>query len=70
MSDRIFGFFGLALAVFYLWATSIIPDSFMIDVDRPEGLSVHRRDRARNLFAVHTVATGCGAGMAEPGQTH
>ncbi len=35
MSDRIFGFFGLALAVFYLWATSIIPDSFMIDVIGP-----------------------------------
>lgn len=35
MSDRIFGFFGLALAAFYLWATSIIPDSFMIDVVGP-----------------------------------
>jgi len=35
MSDRIFGLFGLALAGFYLWATSIIPDSFMIDVVGP-----------------------------------
>ena len=35
MSDRIFGFFGLALAAFYFWATSIIPDSFMIDVVGP-----------------------------------
>ncbi len=31
MSDRIFGLFGLALAAFYMWATYIIPDSFMID---------------------------------------
>ena len=35
MSDRIFGFFGLALAAFYFWATSIIPDSFMTDVIGP-----------------------------------
>jgi len=35
MSDRVFGLFGLALAVFYLWATSIIPDSFMTDVVGP-----------------------------------
>ena len=35
MSDRIFGLFGLALAVFYLWAASIIPDSFMVDVIGP-----------------------------------
>ena len=35
MSDRIFGMFGLVLAAFYLWATSIIPDSFMIDVVGP-----------------------------------
>ena len=35
MSDRIFGLFGLALAAFYLWATSIIPDSFMTDVIGP-----------------------------------
>ena len=35
MSDRIFGLFGLALAAFYLWSTSIIPDSFMIDVVGP-----------------------------------
>ena len=35
MSDRIFGFFGLALSAFYFWATSIIPDSFMIDVVGP-----------------------------------
>jgi len=35
MSDRIFGFFGLGLAAFYFWATSIIPDSFMVDVVGP-----------------------------------
>lgn len=35
MSDRIFGLFGLGLATFYLWATSIIPDSFMIDAIGP-----------------------------------
>lgn len=35
MTDRIFGLFGLALAAFYFWATSIIPDSFMIDVVGP-----------------------------------
>jgi len=35
MSDRIFGLFGLALAAFYFWATSIIPDSFMVDVVGP-----------------------------------
>lgn len=35
MSDRIFGGVGLALAVFYLWAASIIPDSFMVDVVGP-----------------------------------
>lgn len=35
MSDRIFGLFGLVLAAFYFWATSIIPDSFMVDVVGP-----------------------------------
>jgi putative tricarboxylic transport membrane protein len=35
MSDRLFGLFGLALAAFYFWATSIIPDSFMVDVVGP-----------------------------------
>ncbi|WP_353534080.1 tripartite tricarboxylate transporter TctB family protein [Cognatishimia sp. WU-CL00825] len=35
MSDRIFGIFGLALAVFYIWAASIIKDSFMVDVVGP-----------------------------------
>ncbi|NJO38569.1 MAG: tripartite tricarboxylate transporter TctB family protein [Rhizobiales bacterium] len=35
MSDRIFGIVGLALAAFYLWAASIIPDSFMVDVVGP-----------------------------------
>lgn len=35
MSDRIFGGFGLALAIFYLWAASIIKDSFMVDVIGP-----------------------------------
>ncbi|MCA2012170.1 tripartite tricarboxylate transporter TctB family protein [Cereibacter sphaeroides] len=35
MSDRIFGATGLVLALFYLWAASIIPDSFIIDVVGP-----------------------------------
>lgn len=35
MSDRIFGIFGLLLSAFYIWATSIIPDSFMVDVVGP-----------------------------------
>ncbi|WP_420005673.1 tripartite tricarboxylate transporter TctB family protein [Arenibacterium sp. LLYu02] len=35
MSDRLFGLFGLALGAFYLWAASIIPDSFMSDVVGP-----------------------------------
>ena len=35
MSDRIFGGFGLVLAVFYIWAASIIKDSFMVDVVGP-----------------------------------
>lgn len=35
MSDRIFGGFGLALAIFYVWAASIIKDSFMVDVIGP-----------------------------------
>lgn len=35
MSDRIFGAVGLALGVFYLWAASIIPDSFMTDIVGP-----------------------------------
>lgn len=35
MSDRIFGMFGLGLAAFYIWAASIIPDSFMSDVIGP-----------------------------------
>ncbi|MCT8161621.1 tripartite tricarboxylate transporter TctB family protein [Pseudoruegeria sp. SHC-113] len=35
MSDRIFGGFGLALALFYIWAASIIKDSFMVDVIGP-----------------------------------
>lgn len=35
MSDRIFGGVGLALAIFYIWAASIIPDSFMVDVIGP-----------------------------------
>ncbi len=35
MSDRLFGVVGLALAAFYLWAASIIPDSFMVDVIGP-----------------------------------
>ena len=35
MSDRIFGGFGLILAIFYIWAASIIKDSFMTDVVGP-----------------------------------
>jgi len=35
MSDRIFGGVGLAMAIFYIWAASIIPDSFMVDVIGP-----------------------------------
>ncbi len=35
MSDRIFGGIGLVLAAFYIWAASIIPDSFMMDVVGP-----------------------------------
>ncbi len=35
MSDRVFGAVGLALGVFYLWAASIIPDSFMTDIVGP-----------------------------------
>ncbi|MGP6085904.1 tripartite tricarboxylate transporter TctB family protein [Antarctobacter jejuensis] len=35
MSDRIFGGVGLALAVFYIWAASIIELSFMVDVIGP-----------------------------------
>lgn len=36
MSDRILGGFGLALAAFYIWAATIIPDSFMADVVGPK----------------------------------
>lgn len=35
MSDRIFGIVGLAFAVFYFWAASIITDSFMVDIVGP-----------------------------------
>jgi len=35
MSDRIFGVVGLVLAAFYIWAASIIQDSFMVDVVGP-----------------------------------
>ncbi len=35
MSDRIFGVFGLLLAIFYIWAATIIKDSFMVDVVGP-----------------------------------
>lgn len=49
MSDRIFGLFGLALAAFYFWATSIIPDSFMIDVVGPRSFP----------YIVGTVLTIC-----------
>ncbi|MEI4488701.1 tripartite tricarboxylate transporter TctB family protein [Frigidibacter sp. MR17.14] len=36
MSDRIFGAIGLALAVFYYWSATIIPDSFMADAIGPK----------------------------------
>jgi len=35
MSDRIFGGFGLLLAIFYIWAATIIKDSFMVDIVGP-----------------------------------
>ncbi len=49
MSDRIFGLFGLILAAFYFWATSIIPDSFMVDVVGPRAFP----------YIVGTVLTIC-----------
>lgn len=36
MSDRILGGCGLTLAVFYFWAASIIPESFMSDAIGPK----------------------------------
>ncbi|MEJ2000196.1 MAG: tripartite tricarboxylate transporter TctB family protein [Maritimibacter sp.] len=36
MSDRIFGAFGLALAVFYAWATLQIEESFLSDAVGPK----------------------------------
>ena len=36
MSDRILGVVGLCLAVFYIWAATIIPESFMTDVIGPK----------------------------------
>ena len=36
MSDRIFGGIGLVLAVFYIWAATIIPESFMADAIGPK----------------------------------
>jgi len=36
MSDRIFGGIGLVLAAFYIWAATIIPDSFMSDAIGPK----------------------------------
>ena len=35
MSDRIFGAVGLLLAAFYIWAATIIPESFMVDAIGP-----------------------------------
>lgn len=35
MSDRVFGVFGLMLGVFYLWAATLVQDSFMTDVVGP-----------------------------------
>ncbi|MFT6533937.1 MAG: putative tricarboxylic transport membrane protein [Limimaricola cinnabarinus] len=36
MSDRISGGIGMALAVFYIWAATIIPESFMADAIGPK----------------------------------
>ncbi|MGA1862046.1 tripartite tricarboxylate transporter TctB family protein [Deferribacter thermophilus] len=36
MSDRIFGLVGLGLAIFYLWAASIIQESFITDAVGPK----------------------------------
>lgn len=47
MSDRILGGFGLALAAFYIWAATIIPDSFMSDAIGPRTFPV--------LIAVVTI---------------
>lgn len=49
MSDRIFGLFGLALAAFYFWAASIIPDSFMVDAIGPRAFP----------YIIGTVLTIC-----------
>ena len=35
MSDRIFGLFTLALSLFFIWAATIIPDSFIVDAIGP-----------------------------------
>lgn len=36
MSDRIFGGIGLALAIFYIWAATLIQESFIQDVVGPK----------------------------------
>lgn len=36
MSDRVMGGVGLALSIFYIWAATIIPESFMSDVVGPK----------------------------------
>ncbi|TRW99135.1 tripartite tricarboxylate transporter TctB family protein [Paracoccus sp. M683] len=36
MSDRIFGGIGLVVAAFYIWAATIIPESFMADAIGPK----------------------------------
>lgn len=51
MSDRIFGGVGLALAAFYLWAATIIPDSFMTDVIGPRTFP----------YIIVAVLAGCSA---------
>ncbi|MGB0732224.1 MAG: tripartite tricarboxylate transporter TctB family protein [Pontibacterium sp.] len=35
MSDRIFGALALLLSIFYIWAATIIPDSFILDAIGP-----------------------------------
>lgn len=40
MSDRIFGVVVLLLAGFYIWAATIIPDSFIMDVVGPRTFAI------------------------------
>jgi len=40
MSDRVLGGCGLALAAFYIWAATIIPESFMADAIGPKAFPI------------------------------